>query len=126
MSEIAAEHPPHMEPSHPGSLLREDVLPALGLAASDAARQLGVSRQKLQAILDERAPVTPEMASGSASSVATAPPSGCVSRAPTTSGTPSARSARSSPTSPATRPDPPRLDGLPLSPLDRTLLPLFS
>lgn len=62
MSEIAAEHPPHMEPSHPGAILREDVLPALALSASDAARQLGISRQKLQAILDERAAVTPEMA----------------------------------------------------------------
>jgi addiction module HigA family antidote len=51
-----------MEPSHPGAILREDVLPALELVVSEAARQLGVSRQKLQSILDERSAVTPEMA----------------------------------------------------------------
>lgn len=62
MSEIAADHPPRMEPSHPGAMLREDVLPALDLAVSEAARQLGVSRQRLQSILDERSAVTPEMA----------------------------------------------------------------
>lgn len=62
MSEFAADHPPGMEPSHPGAILREDVLLALELDASEAARQLGVSRRKLQSILDERAAVTPEMA----------------------------------------------------------------
>lgn len=62
MTEIAAERPSGVEPSHPGAILREDVLPALALSISEAARQLGVSRRKLQSILDERSPVTPEMA----------------------------------------------------------------
>lgn len=31
-------------PRHPGAILREDVLPALGLSITEAARQLGVSR----------------------------------------------------------------------------------
>jgi len=49
-------------PTHPGAILREDVLPALRLPVSDAARQLGVSRQMLHRILACRAPVTPDMA----------------------------------------------------------------
>src|ERR1700730_1993728 len=47
---------------HPGELLREDVLPALGRTRAEIARLLGVSRQTLHAILTERSPVTPEMA----------------------------------------------------------------
>ena len=47
---------------HPGELLREDVLPALGRTRAEIARLLGVSRQTLHAILTERAPVTAEMA----------------------------------------------------------------
>src|SRR2546430_17727673 len=47
---------------HPGELLREDVLPALGRARAEIARLLGVSRQTLHSILTERAPVTPAMA----------------------------------------------------------------
>jgi addiction module HigA family antidote len=47
---------------HPGELLREDVIPALGRTRTEIARLLGVSRQTLHAILTERAPVTPEMA----------------------------------------------------------------
>ena len=47
---------------HPGELLREDVLPALGRTHADIARLLGVSRQTLHSILTERQPVTPLMA----------------------------------------------------------------
>jgi addiction module HigA family antidote len=47
---------------HPGELLREDVVPALGRPRVEIARLLGVSRQTLHSILTERAPVTPEMA----------------------------------------------------------------
>jgi len=53
---------PAIQPSHPGALLREDVLPALALTVTDAAARLGVSRQTLHAILAERSAVTPEMA----------------------------------------------------------------
>jgi addiction module HigA family antidote len=53
---------PAIQPTHPGVLLREDVLPALELTVTDAAAKLGVSRQTLHAILAERAAVTPEMA----------------------------------------------------------------
>jgi addiction module HigA family antidote len=47
---------------HPGELLREDVLPALGRTRAEIARLLGVSRQTLHSIVKERAPVTAEMA----------------------------------------------------------------
>jgi len=50
------------DPPHPGALLREDVLPALGLSVSEAARQLGVSRVMLSRIINERAGISPEMA----------------------------------------------------------------
>lgn len=51
-----------MRPTHPGAILREDVLPALELSVAEAARQLHVSRQMLHRILAERASITPEMA----------------------------------------------------------------
>lgn len=62
MPEYSAKHPPKMEPVHPGAILREDVLPALNLTVTEAARQLGVSRQMLHSILAERSAVSPEMA----------------------------------------------------------------
>jgi addiction module HigA family antidote len=49
-------------PTHPGEVLREDVLPALGVSVAQAARDLGVSRQLLHGILRGVRPVTPEMA----------------------------------------------------------------
>jgi len=59
--EIVPRRPMRM-PTHPGAILREDVLPAIGEAVSDAARKLGVTRQHLHRILAEKAPVSPEMA----------------------------------------------------------------
>lgn len=47
---------------HPGELLREEVLPALGRPTAEIARLLGISRQTLYDILQEKAPVTPAMA----------------------------------------------------------------
>lgn len=51
-----------LRPIHPGEILREDVLPALGRSKSEIARLLGVSRQTLYDILLERQPVTARMA----------------------------------------------------------------
>jgi len=31
-------------PSHPGEILKEDVLPELGITVTEAARQLGITR----------------------------------------------------------------------------------
>ena len=53
---------PMRVPTHPGAILREDVLPALGVSVSEAARQLGVTRQTLHRIMAEKASITPEMA----------------------------------------------------------------
>jgi len=53
---------PEREPTHPGAILREDVLPAIGEAVAVAAKKLGVTRQHLHRILAEKAPVSPEMA----------------------------------------------------------------
>lgn len=49
-------------PPHPGETLREDVLPALRLSVTDAARELGVTRVALSRVLNGRAGISPEMA----------------------------------------------------------------
>ena len=49
-------------PPHPGEILREDVLPALGLTVTDAAAQLGVTRAAFSRVLNGRAAISPEMA----------------------------------------------------------------
>jgi antitoxin HigA-1 len=49
-------------PTHPGELFRDIVLAELKLSVSEAARQLGVSRQTLHAIMSGRSAVTAEMA----------------------------------------------------------------
>jgi antitoxin HigA-1 len=38
-----------LPPARPGEILREDVLPTLGLSIIDAAAKLGVTRQTLHA-----------------------------------------------------------------------------
>ncbi len=53
---------PKRRPSHPGEILREDVLPALRMNVGDAAKALGVSRQMLHRVLAGESAVTPEMA----------------------------------------------------------------
>lgn len=49
-------------PTHPGELLREDVIPATGKSKAEIARMLGISRQHLHDVLAERKPVSPEVA----------------------------------------------------------------
>lgn len=49
-------------PPHPAAILREDVLPALGLTVTEAARQLGVSRVALSRVLNERAGISVDLA----------------------------------------------------------------
>jgi len=49
-------------PTHPGAVLREDVLPALGIAKAEIARDMGISRQQLYGLLNESRPVSPQIA----------------------------------------------------------------
>lgn len=49
-------------PTHPGELLREDVLPALGIPVARLAEALGVSRQALHKVLAGKSSITPAMA----------------------------------------------------------------
>lgn len=51
-----------LRPMHPGEMLREDVLPALGKSKAEIARLLGISRQTLYDIIAKKQPVTPAMA----------------------------------------------------------------
>jgi antitoxin HigA-1 len=53
---------PNRQPTHPGEILRDEVLPALRVSVSEAARELGVARQTLHRILAETHPITPDMA----------------------------------------------------------------
>ena len=49
-------------PTHPGEILREDVLPVLGLTQQQFAAHLGVSRLTVSEVLHEKRSVTPDMA----------------------------------------------------------------
>lgn len=53
---------PKRPPTHPGEILRDIVLPELRLSVSEAARQLGVSRQTLHSVMSGRSAVSAEMA----------------------------------------------------------------
>jgi addiction module HigA family antidote len=58
----AAKRTPHRCPTHPGALLREDVIRATGKTKAEIAQLLGISRQRLNDILRERKPVSPSVA----------------------------------------------------------------
>lgn len=49
-------------PPHPGEILKEDVLPELGLTVTEAAEQLGVSRVTLSRMINGNAAISAEMA----------------------------------------------------------------
>jgi antitoxin HigA-1 len=49
-------------PTHPGEILREDVLPALRMTQTEFAQRLGVSRLTVSEILHEKRPVSVDMA----------------------------------------------------------------
>ena len=49
-------------PPYPGSLLKEDVLPELGISATEAATQLGVSRVAFSRIINGKAAISADMA----------------------------------------------------------------
>lgn len=62
MTEYTVKRPLKRPPIHPGEIVREDILTALGLSVSETARRLRVSRQQLHRILACTHPITTEMA----------------------------------------------------------------
>jgi addiction module HigA family antidote len=62
MREYKAKRNPNRCPSQPGALLRLDIIPAPGKTKSEIARPLGISRQYLHDIMEEKKPISPEVA----------------------------------------------------------------
>ncbi len=50
------------KPTHPGQVLKHDVLEPLNLTVTEAARRLGVTRKTLSELINCRAALSPEMA----------------------------------------------------------------
>jgi len=50
-----------LPPVHPGEIIKQDILPSVGLSVTAAAKALGVSRQMLHDILAERKPLSAVM-----------------------------------------------------------------
>ena len=62
MVEYRVTRDPDRCPAHPGELLRDVVIPATGRTKTEIAALLGISRQHLYDITQERKPVSPAMA----------------------------------------------------------------
>src|SRR5260221_274663 len=57
-----AKRDPNRGPTHPGALLRDEMIPATGRSKVEIAGLIGISRQHLYDILNERKPVSPAVA----------------------------------------------------------------
>jgi addiction module HigA family antidote len=66
---------PNRRPTHPGAILREDVLPALDMTQTEFAERLGVSRLSVSDLLHGKRAMTPEMAARVARLLNTTPES---------------------------------------------------
>jgi len=53
---------PMKNPPHPGRIVRQDCVEALGLTITEAAKALGVTRQALNNLVNGKAGISPEMA----------------------------------------------------------------
>lgn len=53
---------PRRQPTHPGALLREDILPALRMSQVELAERLGVSRVTVNTLLQEKRDLSIELA----------------------------------------------------------------
>ena len=51
-----------LNPSHPGSFLKTEIIEPFGLTVTEAAVALGVTRPALSAFLNERSSLSPDMA----------------------------------------------------------------
>ena len=59
---MSTKRPTKRRPTHPGAILREDVLPALNITQTDVAKHLGVSRLTVSELLHEKRALSPDMA----------------------------------------------------------------
>ena len=50
------------KPTHPGKLIKEDLLPETGISQSQLADLMGVSRRTISEIIHERRKITPDIA----------------------------------------------------------------
>ncbi|MGI9026184.1 MAG: HigA family addiction module antitoxin [Burkholderiaceae bacterium] len=66
---------PERKPTHPGAILRDDVLPALKMTQTEFAEKLGVSRLTVSELLLEKRGLTAEMAMRLATVLRTTPES---------------------------------------------------
>jgi addiction module HigA family antidote len=66
---------PQRKPTHPGAILREDVLPALGMTQTELARRLLVSRLTVSELLHEKRGLSPDLAARIARLTGTTPES---------------------------------------------------
>ncbi len=50
------------KPTHPGEIIREDIIKPLGISVTEAAKKLGVTRKALSALINCRVSLSSEMA----------------------------------------------------------------
>jgi addiction module HigA family antidote len=66
---------PDRRPTHPGAVLREDILPALKMSQTELAALIGVSRLSVSELVHEKRAMSPEMAVRIATLLNTSPES---------------------------------------------------
>ncbi|MEI7993943.1 MAG: HigA family addiction module antitoxin [Methylococcaceae bacterium] len=49
-------------PPHPGEIIKEDILPELGLSVTEAALQLGITRVALSRVINGKAAISTDLA----------------------------------------------------------------
>lgn len=62
-------------PTHPGAVLLEDFIKPLNLTIAEAAKMLGISQKALSEFVNEKTPLTPDMALRIANATNTSPES---------------------------------------------------
>jgi addiction module HigA family antidote len=66
---------PNRRPTHPGAVLRDDILPALKMTQTELAQRIGVSRLSVSELVHEKRAMSPEMAVRIATLLNTSPES---------------------------------------------------
>lgn len=63
------------KPTHPGRIIKEDILKPLNLTVAEAAENLGTTQEALSELIDERSSLSPDMAVRIARATNTSPES---------------------------------------------------